>query len=49
MVQANVLTGTVNLSMRTMNASDTTALVVLGGYMLAFCGVAWRFCHRKLW
>jgi phosphatidylinositol glycan class W len=37
----NVLTGLINLSMRTMYASDATAIIVLIAYSGAFCTVAW--------
>jgi phosphatidylinositol glycan class W len=37
---ANLATGAVNLSMRTLDASDTTALVVLVSYLLALSTVA---------
>ncbi|KAI0265345.1 GWT1-domain-containing protein [Gloeopeniophorella convolvens] len=45
---ANVATGVVNLSMRTMHASDARALGVLGAYALGFCGVAWAARERRL-
>jgi glucosaminylphosphatidylinositol acyltransferase len=40
-LQANLLTGVVNLSLQTMYASDAVALVVLSTYVGVVCGVAW--------
>lgn len=48
MPQANVLTGLVNLSMRTMYAGDATAMFVLSAYSLAICGVAWALRGKRL-
>lgn len=36
---ANLLTGGVNMSVQTMYASDSKAMVILAGYMLACCGL----------
>lgn len=46
-VQANVLTGAVNLSMATMYMSDVRALAVLSVYSLVVCGVPWVMEARK--
>ncbi|KAH9919571.1 GWT1-domain-containing protein [Fomitopsis serialis] len=46
---ANLATGIVNLSMKTMYASDAVAMAVLSAYALAICGVAWVFRNRRLW
>ncbi|KAF9483265.1 hypothetical protein BDN70DRAFT_873954 [Pholiota conissans] len=43
---ANVLTGAVNLSMKTMYASDFWALIVLSTYSLVVCGIPW-FLERN--
>jgi phosphatidylinositol glycan class W len=37
----NVLTGLINLSMRTMYASDTSAMIVLIAYSSVLCTAAW--------
>jgi phosphatidylinositol glycan class W len=37
----NVMTGLINLSMRTMYASDTAAVIILIAYSGALCGIAW--------
>ena len=47
--QANLATGVVNLSMKTMYASDAMAMGVLSLYAVAVCGVAWVFRHRRLY
>jgi hypothetical protein len=39
-LQANLATGAVNLSMRTIEASESTASAVLALYMLAVCALA---------
>lgn len=49
MGQANLATGVVNLSMKTMYASNAVAMGVLSLYALVVCGVAWAFRHRRLW
>ena len=46
-VQANVLTGAVNLSMKTMYVSDARALAVLSVYSLVVCGVPWVLEGRR--
>ncbi|KAI0736482.1 GWT1-domain-containing protein [Fomitopsis betulina] len=46
---ANLATGIVNLSMKTMYASNTVAMGVLSLYALAVCGVAWACRHRRIW
>ncbi|EPS97371.1 hypothetical protein FOMPIDRAFT_1128736 [Fomitopsis schrenkii] len=46
---ANLATGVVNLSMKTMYASNAVAMGVLSLYALVVCGVAWAFRHRRLW
>jgi phosphatidylinositol glycan class W len=47
--QANVVTGVVNLSMRTMYASDGRAMAVLAAYAFGVCVFAWAFRGRRLW
>ncbi|KLO07820.1 GWT1-domain-containing protein [Schizopora paradoxa] len=46
---ANILTGLVNLSVRTMYASDAFAMVILLSYSFAICGLAWIAKTRRLW
>ncbi|KDQ51682.1 hypothetical protein JAAARDRAFT_163439 [Jaapia argillacea MUCL 33604] len=46
---ANVATGLTNLMIPTMYTSDIWAMVVLGGYALGVCGVAWTFRKRRIW
>lgn len=48
-IQANVLTGLTNLSISTMYASDTLAMVVLSCYSFALCAVAWMCRKTRLW
>lgn len=38
---ANVMTGLVNVSMKTMYADARTSMLVLVGYSVAVCGLAW--------
>ncbi len=38
---ANLLTGLINLSMKTMYADDFTSMIVLVGYSGAVCSIAW--------
>lgn len=38
---ANILTGLVNVSMKTMYADARTSMLVLVGYSVAVCGLAW--------
>lgn len=38
---ANIMTGVVNVSMRTMYADARTSMLVLLGYSLVVCGLAW--------
>ncbi|KAG8992302.1 Glucosaminyl phosphatidylinositol (GlcN-PI) nositol acylation protein [Tulasnella sp. JGI-2019a] len=45
---ANVLTGLVNLSMQTMYASDSVAMLTLMGYLSAICGLAWWLRGTRL-
>jgi phosphatidylinositol glycan class W len=47
--QANVMTGVVNLSMRTMYASDRRAMGVLSAYAFGVCLFAWAFRGRRIW
>ena len=47
--QANVATGVVNLSMRTMYASDRRAMCVLGAYAFGVCASAWAMRGRRVW
>ncbi|PCH36925.1 hypothetical protein WOLCODRAFT_127895 [Wolfiporia cocos MD-104 SS10] len=46
---ANVATGLVNLSMRTMYMSEWAAMSVLSVYAIAICGAAWAFRRKRLW
>ncbi|KAI6165270.1 GWT1-domain-containing protein [Pisolithus thermaeus] len=46
---ANVATGLINLSVKTMYASDGKALLILGGYAYCLCAFAWLFRNRRLW
>jgi glucosaminylphosphatidylinositol acyltransferase len=42
------MTGLVNLSMKTMYASDKVAMVVLSVYTFGVALVAWRFRGRRV-
>ncbi|KAH9053158.1 GWT1-domain-containing protein [Lactarius vividus] len=46
---ANVATGVVNLSMRTMYASDGWAMGVLSAYAFGVCVFAWVVRGRRVW
>jgi len=46
---ANVATGVVNLSMRTMYASNVRAMCVLGGYAFGVSAFAWALRGRRVW
>ncbi|KAF8465850.1 GWT1-domain-containing protein [Russula ochroleuca] len=46
---ANVATGVVNLSMRTMYASNGRAMCVLGAYAFGMCAFAWAMRGRRVW
>ncbi|KAJ7450043.1 GWT1-domain-containing protein [Mycena galericulata] len=46
---ANVGTGLVNLSMRTMYASVGASMGVLGVYALVMCGLAWALRGVRVW
>ncbi|KZT66714.1 hypothetical protein DAEQUDRAFT_674575 [Daedalea quercina L-15889] len=46
---ANLMTGVVNLSMKTMYAENSVAIVVLSVYALGICGAAWVFGNKRLW
>lgn len=46
---ANVLTGLINLSVRTMYASDAISLSILSLYSFTICGIAWATRTRRLW
>lgn len=48
-LQANVATGVVNLSMRTMYASDTRAMCVLVAYAFGVSVFAWAMRGRRVW
>jgi phosphatidylinositol glycan class W len=48
-LQANVATGMVNLSMRTMYASDGRAMCVLVAYTFGVCAFAWAVRGRRVW
>ncbi|KAI0318210.1 GWT1-domain-containing protein [Amylostereum chailletii] len=45
---ANLATGAVNLSMKTMYASDQTSMSVLAIYSFGICWVAWALRYRRL-
>ncbi|KAH9956341.1 GWT1-domain-containing protein [Russula dissimulans] len=45
---ANVATGAINLSMRTMYASDGRSMCVLGVYALGLCGFAWTVRGQRV-
>lgn len=47
-MQANILTGFVNLTIRTMYTSDFWAMVILSGYAYAVCTAAWTFRGRRV-
>jgi len=47
--QANVATGAVNLSMRTMYTSDGRAMGVLAAYTFGVCVFAWAVRGRRVW
>lgn len=47
--QANVATGVVNLSMRTMYASNVRAMCVLGVYAFGVSAFAWAIRGRQVW
>jgi phosphatidylinositol glycan class W len=47
--QANVATGVVNLSMRTMYASNMHAMCVLGVYAFGMSAFAWAIRGRRVW
>ena len=42
-----MLTGAVNLTMKTMYVSDARALAVLSVYSLVVCGVPWALEARR--
>ncbi|KAI6041480.1 GWT1-domain-containing protein [Pisolithus marmoratus] len=46
---ANVATGLINLSVKTMYTSDGKAMLILGGYAYCLCAFAWIFRSRRLW
>ncbi|KAI0292219.1 GWT1-domain-containing protein [Multifurca ochricompacta] len=46
---ANVATGVVNLSMRTMYTPDGRAMGVLGVYAFGLCAFAWAVRDRRVW
>ncbi|KIL66037.1 hypothetical protein M378DRAFT_161257 [Amanita muscaria Koide BX008] len=45
---ANVCTGVINLSMRTIDASDRHALFILGIYTYSLCFAAWTIRDKRL-
>ena len=47
--QANVATGVVNLSMRTMYSSNVRAMCVLGAYAFGVSAFAWTLRGRRVW
>lgn len=49
LTQANVLTGLVNLSVKTMFAPDVTAMSILTAHSAAVCAAAWAVRNRRLW
>lgn len=46
---ANVATGLINLSIKTMYTSSGKAMLILGGYAYGLCAFAWFFRSRRLW
>lgn len=48
LIQANLLTGVINLSVETIYASDGAAMSILAIYLIAICGFAWVFRARRL-
>ncbi|THH03925.1 hypothetical protein EW145_g5899 [Phellinidium pouzarii] len=46
---ANVGTGLINLSMSTMYASNTVAMLVLSAYSFSLCLVAWMCRENRIW
>ncbi|KAH7915960.1 GWT1-domain-containing protein [Hygrophoropsis aurantiaca] len=46
---ANLATGTINLSIKTMYTSDVRAMMILGGYALGLCIFAWMVRRIRLW
>ncbi|KAH8112762.1 GWT1-domain-containing protein [Phellopilus nigrolimitatus] len=49
MLKANITTGLVNISISTMYASNTTALLVLSAYSFGLSSVAWVCREARLW
>jgi hypothetical protein len=39
----------VNLTVRTLEASDAVALAVLAAYAAGVCGTSWAARRRRLW
>lgn len=48
-IQANVATGLINLSIQTMYTPDAKAMLILAGYMFGICLFAWIFRSRRIW
>ncbi|KAI9567728.1 GWT1-domain-containing protein [Boletus coccyginus] len=46
---ANVATGVINLSFRTMYTPNATAMMILIGYSFGTCMFAWIFRNRRIW
>jgi hypothetical protein len=46
--QANILTGLVNLSLRTLESPDPVAVGVVLLYSAVVCAFAWAIRHRRL-
>ncbi|KAI0783212.1 GWT1-domain-containing protein [Abortiporus biennis] len=46
---ANILTGLINLSIKTMYVQDYMAFLILVGYTFVVVGLAWCFRGRKIW
>jgi phosphatidylinositol glycan class W len=46
--QANLMTGAINLRVRTLEVPDPTAVCLLAVYLIAVCGTAWKVRGVKL-
>lgn len=45
---ANIATGLINFSLKTMYTADGKAILILSGYGFGICGFAWLFRNRRL-
>ena len=46
--QANLATGVINLTLPTMYMSNILAMLVLNGYAMAICGIAWVWKDKRI-